>query len=101
MPKKLIFKPYEIDSCKCTNETLLINYVKSIDNRFDEICDLYLSCLRIEDIEFLKPEDLICLVPSTQINHKALMTTLVRRYIYAECDDDDDSDCNDNNSTCC
>ena len=69
------------------------DYLKSLEvgTRFDCICDLYLQGLTIDDLQYLKPEDLICLVPQEQHQHKLLMTILVTKYIYKSDTDDDSS----------
>lgn len=84
---QVVFSQAEYDAkYGCNDCNLFIDYIKCADSRFDEICDLYLNCITVEDIEYMKPEDFICLVPEEQIKHKQLMTILVRRYIF-DCDD--------------
>jgi hypothetical protein len=56
-------------------------YMDEENNRFSEICRLYLACLSMDDIKYLKPEDLINLVPHDHHEHKLLMTIMVRRYL--------------------
>ena len=51
-------------------------------NRFEEICNIYLKGMTIDDVKYMKPEDLIDLVPIEQHRHKLLMSILVRRYIF-------------------
>lgn len=51
-------------------------------NRFEEICNLYLKGMTMDDVKYMKAEDLIDLVPPEQYNHKLLMSILVRRYIF-------------------
>lgn len=60
------------------------DYMKCISTgtRFDEICELYLKGLSMEDVKYLTPDDLICLVPQDHYKHKLLMTIMVRRYLY-------------------
>jgi len=80
------------------------DYMRGVNTRFNEICDVYLTGLSIDDLKFLSPEDMINLVPPEQYNHKLLMTIMTRRYIYPNlCNDaenthphksnDDDSSC--------
>lgn len=88
---RVVYSQAEYDAkYGCCDSNLFIDYVKCSDNRFHEICDLYLRCLTLEDIEFMKPEDFICLVPEEQYNHKLLMTILARRYLYNEDDEFND-----------
>ena len=73
------------------------DYMRSVNTRFNEICDLYLKGLSIDDLRYLCPEDLINLVPPEQYSHKLLMTIMVRRYLYPnsnkkDCDNDDDDE---------
>ena len=69
----------------------LCEFIEIENNRFSEICKLYLQGLSIDDIAYLEPQDLINIVPESQYRHKLLMTILVRRYIYksrcVECTD--------------
>lgn len=58
------------------------DYMRTVNTRFNEICDLYLKGLSIDDLKYLEPHDLINLVPSEQYSHKLLMTIMVRRYVY-------------------
>jgi hypothetical protein len=58
------------------------DYMNSMNGRFSEICKIYLDGLSMDDIKYLKPDDLIALVPESQFNHKLLMTIMVRRYLY-------------------
>lgn len=64
------------------------DYIKLADTRFDEVARLYLEGLTISDLQFMQPEDLICVVPPPQYNHKLLMSILVRRYLFRDDDDD-------------
>ena len=61
---------------------LFCDFMKKVNTRFYDVCQLYLKGLTIDDIRFLKPEDLINLVPPTQYHHKLMMTIMVRRYLY-------------------
>lgn len=60
------------------------DYMEQYGTRFSEICKIYLEGMTIEDIKFLKEEDLINLVPSQNIKHKLLMIILVRRYLFVK-----------------
>jgi hypothetical protein len=57
-------------------------YVKEINSRFGEICDLYLDGISLDDMPYLKPEDLIDLVPKRHTKHRCHMLVLVRRYLF-------------------
>lgn len=69
----------------------LSDYMNEQCNRFSEICKLYLEGMTLDDVKFMKPEDLINIVPQEQYKHKLLMSIMVRRYLY-RCDDDNDND---------
>ena len=65
--------------------------------------------MSMDDIKYMRPEDLINLVPPEQFRHKLLMTILVRRYIFNDLDNQSDNDSrisnvskhtNDSSSTC-
>lgn len=58
------------------------DYMNSVSGRFSDICHLYLDGLSMDDVKYLKPDDLIAIVPEHQHNHKLLMTIMVRRYLY-------------------
>jgi hypothetical protein len=60
------------------------DYMKNVNTRFSEICELYLKGMSIDDVQYLIPEDLINLVPQKNYQHKLLMTIMVRRYLYYE-----------------
>lgn len=64
-----------------------VDYMKSADTRFSEICEIYLECLTIDDIRYMQPEDFINLVPDDQYKHKLLMTIMVRKYLFRDEDD--------------
>ena len=70
------------------------DYMNRENSRFNDICSLYLGAMSIDDIRFLKPEDLINLVPENHYEHKLLMTIMVRRYLYRfnSCDDESNKD---------
>ena len=70
------------------------DYMRGTDTRFCEISEIYLKDLTICDLKYLKPEDLIGLVPDEQYNHKLLMSIMVRRYLFR-----DDSDCDSSDSS--
>jgi len=63
-------------------------YMKCVirDDRFNEICYLYLKGMLLDDLKYMHPEDLINIVPPTQYQHKLLMSIMVRRYL---CSDDE------------
>lgn len=70
------------------------NYMKNVNSRFNEICDLYLQGLSMDDIKYLEPEDFIKLVPKEHYQHRLLMTIMVRRYLFKneeECNSDNQS----------
>jgi len=69
------------------------DYMRGVNTRFNEICDIYLTGLSIDDLKYLCPTDLIKLVPHEQYNHKLLMTIMVRRYIYPNSCDKRKKDC--------
>lgn len=75
-----VIKPCEMETKEVPYE--FCKYIDSISCRFTEICNLYLKGLSLDDIKYLKPEDLICLVPPQNYEHKLLMTILARRYLY-------------------
>lgn len=58
------------------------DYMTEKSTRFDDICRIYLDGMTVDDLKYLKSEDLINLVPEKQFGHKLLMTILVRRYLY-------------------
>jgi len=80
------------------------DYMRGVNTRFNEICDVYLTGLSIDDLKFLSPEDMINLVPSEQYNHKLLMTIMTRRYIYPNLYNENENTCphksSDENSSC-
>ena len=84
------------------------DYICLADSRFDEVAKLYLEGLTISDLQFMQPEDLICVVPPDQHRHKLLMSILARRYLFRDDDDNgvpdifedhprDDIKCHDHN----
>ena len=67
------------------------DFINMQNNRFTDICKIYLDGLNVDDIKYLKPEDFINLVPKNYHKHKLLMTIMVRRYIYNTCDIENDA----------
>ena len=57
------------------------DYMKEVNCRFSEVCNIYLDGLSMDDVKYLKPEDLIALVPKEHYKHRLLMTIMVRRYL--------------------
>lgn len=89
--RSTINKPHHYEIKEVPNQ--LCDYITSCNgNRFDEICSIYLKGLSMDDVKYLKPEDLIDIVPPEQHKHKLLMTILVRRYIFNDKCDTYDSD---------
>jgi hypothetical protein len=60
------------------------DYMCEQSTRFTEICSLYLEGMTVDDIQHMKPKDLIKLVPPEQYKHRLLMTVMVRRYLYSD-----------------
>ena len=96
---------YEPDN----NPLHFLDYVRQQNTRFCEICKIYLDGLSMDDIKYMRPDDLINLVPPEQFRHKLLMTILVRRYIFNDLDNQSDNDScisnvfkhtNDSSSSC-
>ena len=75
-----VYKPYQQELDKAPRQ--FNDYMNSVTGRFSEICRIYLDGLSMDDVKYLKPEDLISLVPDNQHGHKLLMTIMVRRYLY-------------------
>lgn len=69
------------------------DYMRGVNTRFNEICDIYLTGLSIDDLKYLCPYDLINLVPPEQYNHKLLMTIMTKRYIYPQSSDEQPPGC--------
>lgn len=65
------------------------DYMNEKSTRFSEICKLYLEGMTVDDVEFMKPEDLINIVPPEQYKHKLLMSIMVRRYLCGQSYDND------------
>jgi hypothetical protein len=98
-PRSTINKPHQYEIKETPNQ--LCDYIASCNgNRFEDICNIYLKGLSMDDVKYLKPEDLIDIVPPEQHKHKLLMTILVRRYIYTNntYDDTNNSDYDSYNS---
>lgn len=90
--KTSVFKPQQLE---LNNPPRQFNdYMAGEDNRFCEVCRLYLDGMSMDDLKYLKPDDIINLVPPEHYKHKLLMTIMVRRYLCR-------SDCDDSNSSCC
>lgn len=75
-----VFKPFQQEMERVPRQ--FCDYMNEENSRFSEICKLYLDGLSMDDVRFLKPEDLISLVPHDHYKHKLLMTIMVRRYLY-------------------
>jgi hypothetical protein len=58
------------------------DYMNGTDNRFSEICRLYLDGMSMDDVKYLREDDFISLVPKDQYKHKMLMIIMIRRYLY-------------------
>lgn len=86
-----IMKPCETETKCVPNE--FCKYMDSICSRFNEICKIYLKGLSIDDIKYLQPNDLICLVPPENYEHKLLMTIMAKRYLFRN----DDCCCSSSN----
>lgn len=78
--KTAVFKPYQQELEKIPRQ--FCDYMNETNNRFNEICTIYLDGMSIDDVAFMKPEDLINIVPPENYRHKLLMTIMVRRYLY-------------------
>jgi len=63
----------------------LSEYLAQENNRFAELY-IYFDGLCIDDVKYLKPHDLISIVPYDRYRHRLLMTIFVRRYLFRECD---------------
>jgi hypothetical protein len=75
-----VFKPFQQEIDRVPRQ--FCDYMNEENCRFSEICKLYLEGLSMDDVRFLKPEDLITLVPRDHYKHRLLMTIMVRRYLY-------------------
>lgn len=81
-----VFKPFHQEIDRVPRQ--FCDYMNEENSRFSEICKLYLDGLSMDDVRFLKPEDLIVLVPNDHYKHRLLMTIMVRRYLYRPDDSD-------------
>lgn len=96
--RSTISKSYHQEIKEVPNQ--LCDYISSCNgNRFEEICNIYLKGLSLDDVKYLKPEDLIDIVPPEQHKHKLLMTVLVRRYIFNDNKDNTDTHTNNESET--
>ncbi len=75
-----VFKPFQQEMDRVPRQ--FCDYMNEENCRFSEICKLYLEGLSMDDVRYLKPEDLITLVPRDHYKHRLLMTIMVRRYLY-------------------
>ena len=75
-----VSKPHHLEIEKVPRQ--FSDYMNEQNSRFCEICKLYLDGLSIDDVKYLRAEDLINLVPRDHYKHKLLMTIMVRRYLY-------------------
>lgn len=84
--KPTVMKPIHLELNQVPER--FCDYMNRENSRFSEICSLYLGAMSMDDIRFLKPKDLIDLVPQNHYEHKLLMTIMVRRYLYKfnDCD---------------
>ena len=78
--RSAVFKPFQQEIERVPRQ--FCDYMSEENSRFCEICNLYLEGLSMDDVRYLKPEDLIALVPHDHYKHKLLMTIMVRRYLY-------------------
>lgn len=76
------------------------DFMNEEHNRFSEICKIYLGVLSMDDLKYLKPHDLINLVPKEKYDHRLLMTIMVRRYLSHLCPCDDKNEKNNKCSKC-
>jgi hypothetical protein len=86
--QSMVFKPSQYESERVPFQ--FSNYINEQSTRFGEICKLYLDGMNMDDVRYMRPEDLINLVPSKQYRHKLLMTIMVRRYIFRDTDDEEE-----------
>lgn len=78
--RSAVFKPQQQELDRVPRQ--FCEYMNEENNRFSEICRVYLEGLSMDDVKYLKAEDLIALVPHDHHKHKLLMTIMVRRYLY-------------------
>jgi hypothetical protein len=74
------------------------DFIAENNCRFTEICRIYLHGLTIDDLKYMKPEDLINTVPPEHYKHRLLMSILVRRYLYKCFNNTCSNTCN---NSCC
>lgn len=75
-----IMKPYQQELDRVPRQ--FSDYMNEQCTRFSEICKIYLEGMTLDDVQYMKPEDFINLVPDEQYRHKLLMTIMVRRYLF-------------------
>ena len=75
-----IIKPYQQELDRVPRQ--FSDFMNEQCTRFSEICKIYLEGMTLDDVQYMKPEDFINLVPDGQYRHKLLMTVMVRRYLY-------------------
>lgn len=107
--RPVVCRPYQHELEKPPRQ--FCDFMNETNNRFCEICKIYLDGMSMDDVSYLKPEDLINLVPPENYRHKLLMTIMVRRYLYRRDDLTNGFDNSDNmsdnasiastHSTCC
>lgn len=95
--KSMVSKPFQHEINKPPRQ--FCDYMNGVDNRFSEICRLYLDGMSMDDVKYLTPDDLVALVPKEQYRHRMLMTIMVRRYLY-RIDDCTDNCLNHNDCHC-
>ena len=78
--KSCITKPSKIDITIMPDQ--FADFIAEKNNRFSEICRIYLQGLTIDDLKYMEPEDLINTVPPDHYKQRLLMSILVRRYLY-------------------
>jgi hypothetical protein len=78
--KTSVCKPFQQDIDRVPGQ--FSDYMNAKNNRFSEICQIYLEGMSLDDVAYLKPDDIINIVPANQYKHKLLMTIMVRRYLY-------------------
>jgi len=75
-----VMKPYHQELDRVPRQ--FSDYMNEQCTRFSEICKIYLEGMTLDDVQYMKPEDFINLVPDEQYRHKLLMTIMVRRYLF-------------------
>jgi hypothetical protein len=98
--KSCISKPSKPDITIMPNQ--FSDFIAGNNCRFSEICRIYLHGLTIDDLKYMKPEDLINTVPPEHYKHRLLMSILVRRYLYKCFNNTCSNTCNNScNNSCC